>query len=233
MSNWDIDTVAKMLDEFLGAGDPDDPKERKRLRILQAATELFIKHGYRRTSVDEVARNAGVAKGTVYLYFKTKADLLLHAIGEEKKHYFGQLRPIFSPDVEPRDRLRRWIKTALVLGTEMPLISRLMSGDREILAVLDDIDADVNAEWEQIRFDFIGQMIDEAAGPHTWTKMELRDRAAVIYGLAYFSGLIAEERIRSGLSIERYADILANMIVDGISVSKRMDGPSKRRGGKR
>jgi AcrR family transcriptional regulator len=47
----------------------------KRDRILDAAQRLFVRYGVKRTSIDEVAREAGIAKGTVYLSFKSKAEL--------------------------------------------------------------------------------------------------------------------------------------------------------------
>jgi AcrR family transcriptional regulator len=47
----------------------------KRDRILNAAQRLFVRYGVKRTSVDDVAREAGIAKGTVYLSFKSKAEL--------------------------------------------------------------------------------------------------------------------------------------------------------------
>jgi AcrR family transcriptional regulator len=47
----------------------------KRDRILDAAQSLFVRYGVKRTSIDDVAREAGVAKGTVYLSFEFKAEL--------------------------------------------------------------------------------------------------------------------------------------------------------------
>jgi TetR/AcrR family fatty acid metabolism transcriptional regulator len=49
----------------------------KRDRILDAATKVFAKHGFFASQVADVAKGAGVAAGTVYLYFKSKDDLLL------------------------------------------------------------------------------------------------------------------------------------------------------------
>jgi len=43
--------------------------------LLAAAKRCFLLHGYRRTSMDDVAQEAGVAKGTVYLYFKSKEEI--------------------------------------------------------------------------------------------------------------------------------------------------------------
>jgi len=49
--------------------------ESKRQLLLEAAQKLFSRHGYRRTSVDDIAQEAGVAKGTVYVYFNDKEAL--------------------------------------------------------------------------------------------------------------------------------------------------------------
>jgi AcrR family transcriptional regulator len=170
--------------------------------------------------MDEVAREAGVAKGTVYLYFKNKSELLLHAVGEEKRRYLDEMLSIFDESASPRERLKRWIRLALVLGATMPLTSRLLSGDKEMLAALDAFYADSGKEFEQMKFDFLGQMVADVAGGDRFTRGELEDRANVLYGLAFFAGTAADERIRSGLSLERFAELLAGMVVDGVAGSK-------------
>ena len=52
--------------------------------ILDAAIKLFRHYGYRRTSMEDIAREAGVAKGTLYLYFDSK-DQLFHALTQQLK----------------------------------------------------------------------------------------------------------------------------------------------------
>jgi AcrR family transcriptional regulator len=53
----------------------DADNEEKRVRILDAAQSLFLRYGIKRTSIDDVASEAGIAKGTVYLYFESKSAL--------------------------------------------------------------------------------------------------------------------------------------------------------------
>ncbi len=53
------------------------PTEQRRAEILEAALELFSSKGFHETTMEEVATAAGVAKGTVYLYFQSKEHLLL------------------------------------------------------------------------------------------------------------------------------------------------------------
>lgn len=207
--------LQKRLEAFSGGEPETEARRRRRVRILQAATELFVQHGYRKTSVDDVSRKAGVAKGTVYIHFKNKADLMLHAIAEEKKRYVAELKPVL--EAPPRQQLRKYIRLAFMLAREMPLTSKLLGGDREMLLVLEEIDADIRQQALELQTDFVAQLLDAATAPHRWTREELADRAKVLLSLIYSSGVITDERIRGGLTVERFAGILADMIVDGVS----------------
>jgi AcrR family transcriptional regulator len=53
----------------------EDPRESKRVAILQAAEKLFAARRFGEVKIDEIASAAGVGKGTLYLYFKNKEDL--------------------------------------------------------------------------------------------------------------------------------------------------------------
>ena len=79
MSKWTKPSAEALLLR-IAAGAPEGKQDLKRQRIIEAATALFIEQGYRKTSLDEIARRAGVAKGTLYLYAKGKAELLMQAI---------------------------------------------------------------------------------------------------------------------------------------------------------
>ena len=69
---------------------PDQAAESpsKREQILNAVVTVFSTRGYRATLVDEIAREAGVAKGTLYLYFQSKEQMYMEALREniEKLH---------------------------------------------------------------------------------------------------------------------------------------------------
>ncbi len=55
-------------------------KEVKRQKIMQAAIKVFSRKGYSPAALDEVAKGAGIAKGTLYLYFQDKEDLFYSTI---------------------------------------------------------------------------------------------------------------------------------------------------------
>ena len=75
--------IARQIDAFIKP-EAEGRQARTRERILRAATDLFVAYGYRKTSIEDIAGAARVAKGTVYLYYDNKAELLLHAIALQK-----------------------------------------------------------------------------------------------------------------------------------------------------
>jgi len=228
MSRWNYKQIMKLFDEMLGTADPADPKERKRLKIIKAATELFIQQGYRKTTIGEVAARAGVAKGTVYLYVKNKGELVYQAIGEEKREYLHGLKDVLDPAIPARQQLRGWIRVALVMATKMPLMARLMSGDQELLAAMMDMPRELMDQRTEIGIDMMSDLLDEAAGSHRWTPSELRDRAQVLMGMLHFAMLITNDRVRGHLSLERFSEILSDVMTDGLCPEAE---PTRARGG--
>jgi TetR/AcrR family transcriptional regulator, fatty acid metabolism regulator protein len=59
----------------------------KRERILRAAVDVFAQNGYFNAKVSEIAKAAGVADGTIYLYFDNKEDVLITIFREHTRNY--------------------------------------------------------------------------------------------------------------------------------------------------
>jgi len=67
--------------------------------ILRAASAIFNAKGYSKTSMAEIARNAGVADGTLYLYFKNKEDLVRAVLAR----FYAQLTETAQQDVDKKE----------------------------------------------------------------------------------------------------------------------------------
>lgn len=78
-----------------------DPSKRD--AILDAAVRCFGKVGFRKTSIDEIAQAAGVAKGTVYLACASKEDLFYQAVLRETRSFIAKVARALDPRV-PADR---------------------------------------------------------------------------------------------------------------------------------
>ena len=72
----------------LSVGKIDNNKQMKRESLLDSAFSLFIDNGFNKTSISDIVNNAGVAKGTFYLYFKDKYDIRNHLIAHKASQIF-------------------------------------------------------------------------------------------------------------------------------------------------
>jgi TetR/AcrR family transcriptional regulator, fatty acid metabolism regulator protein len=79
----------------------------KRDNILRAATAVFARHGFFQAQVADVARAAGVAAGTVYLYFRSKDDLLVSIFDRTMREAIAEGRAALEGVTDSRERLER------------------------------------------------------------------------------------------------------------------------------
>lgn len=87
---------------------PDRPiVSDKRAAILRAAIQVFAHNGYFNSKVADIAREAGVADGTVYLYFKSKEEILHSIFDRNMEEAIADGKKRLEGVNDPRERLRR------------------------------------------------------------------------------------------------------------------------------
>src|SRR5262245_12367035 len=101
---------------------PDPATGAKRDVILRAAIDVFAERGYFNAQVAAVARAAGVAAGTVYLYFRSKDDLLVSIFDRTMRDGLARIRESVADTSDPAERLRRFARLHLTgLGRDRNL----------------------------------------------------------------------------------------------------------------
>jgi AcrR family transcriptional regulator len=83
----------------------DEPLTREDA-ILDAADRLLARYGYRKMTIDDVAREAGIGKGTIYLHFRSKEDVVLSRVDRLVRRLLDRFTPIVESDAAPADKLR-------------------------------------------------------------------------------------------------------------------------------
>jgi AcrR family transcriptional regulator len=113
---------------------PDVPEPRVE-RVLDSAAELLVRWGYQRVTIDEIARHAGIGKGTVYLHFRTKEALFLTVL--LRTHRRVPERMVRSMEADPPSVLPATLmrKSYLELSAD-PVLRSLYLGDAEVLGRL-------------------------------------------------------------------------------------------------
>ena len=102
------------------------PGGDKRERILDAAERVFARRGFFASRVSEIAKDAGVADGTIYLYFKSKDELLISLFEERMKQVNEALAAAIAGK-RPVEQLRAFVRTYLKLIDEEPVAAEVLT----------------------------------------------------------------------------------------------------------
>ena len=86
---------------------PRNGAANKREAILRAATRVFARNGYFSSKVADIARAADVADGTVYLYFKSKEEILHSIFDQNMAEAIAACRKLIAKSRDPGEKLRR------------------------------------------------------------------------------------------------------------------------------
>lgn len=76
----------------------EEKKQQTKKAILEAAVRLFDKKGFEKTSIEELAKEAGVGKGTIYTYFQTKSEIFYAFCEEQLEFVHAELASKTDPD---------------------------------------------------------------------------------------------------------------------------------------
>ncbi len=116
-----------------------DKTNDKYYRILEASVNVFADHGFHQSTVSQIAKKAGVADGTIYLYFKNKEDILVQIFNYKTKQIFERFREAVDSADNPVEKLRNLIRRHLQeFQLDRNLAVVYLSETRQINRVLED-----------------------------------------------------------------------------------------------
>ncbi|MEM2936479.1 MAG: TetR/AcrR family transcriptional regulator [Candidatus Bathyarchaeia archaeon] len=98
----------------------------KHKKILQAAVKIFAEKGFYKAKISEIAREAGVADGTIYLYFKNKDDILIQLFEEEMDRMINSMREELLAFKDPLQKLSAFVHRHLQVVEENPRLAEVI-----------------------------------------------------------------------------------------------------------
>lgn len=110
------------------------PKEAVRDAILDATDRLLARFGYRKMTVEDIAAEAGIGKGTIYLHFSSKEEVVLSHIDRIVERLKDRLREIAGSDAPAGERLRLMLLTRVLFRFDS--IQHYTQSLNDLLAVL-------------------------------------------------------------------------------------------------
>jgi len=129
-------------------------EKEKKLQIIKAAIKRFWKHGLKKTTLEEIARDLRIGKASIYHYFKSKDELYQETISWETSLFFNEVKTIFqNTEIQLNEKLIQYFNYKesihnnykliyeLLLNIlnersheqEIKLLKNILSGEEEIL----------------------------------------------------------------------------------------------------
>lgn len=111
----------------------DDIKAMRRSQIFEAATKVIGLNGFHNATINEIAREAGIGKGTVYEYIRKKEDLFMLIAEEGVATLMATVEEVASKTDSPREKLEKMIDAQLDLVERHGMLAKTMAFEMQMI----------------------------------------------------------------------------------------------------
>ncbi len=176
-------------------------RQARRRRIQRAAREVFAEKGYAKTSIEQVARQASLSVGAIYLYFRSKEDLYVSLLEETFELFNAELTQLRGNTLRADDRLSaawRFLTQWAVSDVEGTRTLRLISQPGLRKQLSDDVNASTSKGLTMVR-EHLTAMISSGAESGFYTSVDAEQTADTVWAL--FLGLLQVNDARLNLEL--------------------------------
>ena len=185
---------------------PQDPARQleRAHRILDAAAELVLRWGYGKTTIEDVAKHSGVAKGTIYLHWRTRDDLFAALLRRERVRMLEEIRA--SAPASLSGLFGEFVGTTL----RRPLLRAALIGDAEVLGRFTRMKRSSTTVLEMGEaFDaYLKRLVEHGAVREAHADHQVVI-SAIVYGFVRLPEMLPEQARPSD---ERIAELVADTI---------------------
>ncbi|GMQ79612.1 MAG: hypothetical protein BMS9Abin03_038 [Thermodesulfobacteriota bacterium] len=191
-------------------------KKKTRRAIMNAAIKLFSEKGFKNTSVDELAREAGVGKSTIYGYFHTKNEIFLAFCEDQIDFVFSDLDKKRDPDAPLKEQLLTLFMGQFRYVTKNYDFGRILA--REMIFPK-ELTIEKSNDISERYLNALGEILTRAI-----SRNELRNDLELLYISGHFYALYIivlsawyERRFQSEQEIEQALQKLLSQAMEGLS----------------
>lgn len=187
--------------------------EAKRRKILKVAAREFVSKGYNGANINVIAEKSGIGKGTIYLYFTSKAELFTEALRESNKLWLERAQEIVKSEPDPLAALRRLLRLDVILGVEHKELAQLwlssfFGENRQFSGMA----AEVLDEYLRLVLDLVKKCVDNG----TFRKVDERLTSYILLGLNELIIAFYDQLLKEWGEVGEVHDAILNMILQGL-----------------
>ena len=204
-------------------------KAQSRRRILESARDVFFRDGFMEANLDEVASRAGVAKGTLYRYFDSKAELYVAVLAHNGEIFEQRMREtVDTPSCPPPELIRRlgrfyfshWMRNPDYFQIFWALENQSVIGE-----LPDGVIAEVTRLWEKC-VGMLAEVVQRGVAEGCFVPCDAWEVADILWTVA--NGLIQSQTSAARRRLRRRP--LEDTFTDAVDLVLRGLAPAPRRG---
>ncbi|HHS96890.1 MAG TPA: TetR/AcrR family transcriptional regulator [Chloroflexi bacterium] len=187
--------------------------EERRAQIIEAALRCFARSGYANTTMDEIAAEAGVSKGTLYWYFESKDDLLMTALSSALEEIGEEAFAAMAACETAADKLRTLASAMAAASRRAPWFFSLFVE----FWVQTPRRTEVDQLWVEMLVQYaerIVEVVEEGVRRGEFRPVDARHLAWAL--MAAYDGLAAYVSVLPELDLERISETFVETILRGL-----------------
>ena len=186
----------------------------KHAKIITAATKVFAKKGFFNARISDIAKEAKVADGTIYLYFNNKIDILLSVFEEEINSIIENARSLIAQENDPRKKFEIFVITHLATMKKNKNLAEVMQIElRQTTKIIKDYR---NTKFNEY-IDIIAEIIKDGQSKNIFRKDILPNIAKrTIYGALDEVSRVWNISLETNYSVEEASSQMVDMMISGM-----------------
>ncbi|MEB2286112.1 MAG: hypothetical protein B6D46_07980 [Polyangiaceae bacterium UTPRO1] len=200
------------------------PPDSTRDGILEAARQRFLRFGVPKTTMDEVAREAGCSRTTLYSYFRNKEDLYARLLEQDAEEFIREASGVLAASARAGEKIRRIVEITRQTYARNHVMRLALAGDAEMS--LEPVAHAFTREQERRIIGLLQQVLDQGIAEGSLRRI---DSERVAY-LMFHLGRMLVERETAGVGDYPFDEIIGLMdavFAEGIAKPRR---PRRKRG---
>ncbi len=189
--------------EVPGKPGPIQTRSRhKRALIVEAAMKVFARYGFSKTTIEDIARQAGIGKATLYYHFDGKEALFKAVLEREVELTLLEIRQATEQESDPEGKMAAFLRMSLSGYNQRKTLARIF---RQDIAALMPLAERVVREMFDASVEFVSQLLEEGVEQEVFflpdVKRGARMLVAVVHGFSQVQALMDEDLLE-GVPIE-------------------------------
>lgn len=198
-------------------------KQNRRNEILQAAWEVFSSKDYADATIDDVAAAAELSKGTVYLYFESKAELFHSTVEMGMEKINSIVQEVVSSSDDPVSGLREVVKCMMDYSEKNMGFFKILASGRSHFEIHAQMESDGDLKARIIEMTFrsvaiVAELIQRGIDAGVFKQVNPEDTASVL--LSAVRGFAVRRIIGpDDINLPEKADIISDILLNGLRTS--------------